>query len=222
MSLPLEIQLAIIGAALAAVGYFGKSLIGWWQDKRNDKAQTIAELQRLQSLLNASRTLFRLQQGQVDRLLLMLQKNQPAEYDPSVGDDERMELCYPVFDKVEREIHGIIRAYTEHSLRPINLAMSEWLRSDMLFKTGLVKSRRRKSLARNLFDLEIHLLLWNAKYEAWLPGQPHHALVYMADENEHGLGFPGDRIVKENGEDIYVDGTDKDVAAVIDELRGGK
>ena len=222
MNLPVEIEVAILGAALAVVGYFGKSLISWRQEKRKDKAQTIAELQRLQSLLNASGTQFDLQQEQVERLLLLLEKNHPAEYDPGLGFEEIMERCYPVFNKTEREIHGIIRAYTEHSLRPINLAMSEWLRSDVLFKTGLVKSRRRKALARNLFDLEIHLLLWNAKYEAWLPGQPHHALVYMADENEHGLGFPGDRIVKENGEDIYLDGTDKDVAAVLNELRGGK
>lgn len=220
MNLPVEIKVAILGGALAAVGYFGKSLISWRQDRQKYKAQNISELQRLQSLLNASRTLFDLQQEQVDRLLLMIEENHPAEYNPCLGFEERMESCYPIFDKTEREIHGIIRAYSEHSLRPINLAMSAWLRSDMLFKTGLVKSRRRKALAKNLFDLEIHLLLWNAKYVAWLPGQPHHALVYMADENEHGLGFPGDRIVKENGEDIYVEGTDNCVAAVLKELRG--
>ena len=34
-------------------------------------------------------------------------------------------------------------------------------------------------------------MLWHAKYEAWIPNHPEHALVYMADEKHHGLGFPG-------------------------------
>ena len=45
-------------------------------------------------------------------------------------------------------------------------------------------------LAAELVKLESHLLLWIAKYKAWIPEHNEHALVYMADENEHGLGFP--------------------------------
>ncbi len=220
MLLPLEIQVAIIGAALAAVGYLVKSLVGWRQEKTKAKAHTIGQLEQLQSLLNASAALFDLQRVQVERLLELLAKNHPAEYDEELGYEELMGRCYPAFNKTEQEIHGIIRAYTEHSLRPINLAISEWLRSDVLFKTGTVETRRLEALAKNLFDLEIHLLLWNAKCEAWLPGQPQHALVYMADEQQHGLGFPSDRNVERDGENIFVEGIDKDVAAVLKELRG--
>lgn len=217
MTLPLEIQVPIIAAALAAAGYLSKSVVDWWQGKRKEKARTIAQLQLLQSLLNASSTLFRLQQLQMERLLDLLEKNHRAEYDSALGYEEKMERCYAVMNPEEREIHGIIRAYTQYSLRPINLSMSEWLRSDSLFRTGVVKSERRDALAKNLFALEIHLLLWNAKYEDWLPDQPHHALVYMDDEKKHGLGFPGDRS-DENG--IRINGTDNDVAAVLRELRG--
>ena len=32
--------------------------------------------------------------------------------------------------------------------------------------------------------------MWLAKYEAWIPGHPEHALVYVNDEQKHGVGFP--------------------------------
>ena len=216
MALPVEIQVSLIGAALAIAGYAVKSGIGWWQRKRKERAQTIGQLQRLQSLLNGAGTVYSLQQEKVKYLLQLLAKNHPAEYRAGVGYDERMARCYPVFNAEEKELHSIIRAYTQHSLRSVNQALSEWLRSDVLFKTGVVASNRRKQLAENLFDLEMHLLLWQAKCESWLPDQPEHALVYMADEKAHGLGFPKDR--KKNG--VTVDGVDKDVAAVLKELRG--
>ena len=40
---------------------------------------------------------------------------------------------------------------------------------------------------------------WHAKYEALLPSMPEHALVYLADEEKHGIGFPTgiDKIVAE-------------------------
>jgi len=38
----------------------------------------------------------------------------------------------------------------------------------------------------------------------------------MDDEKKHGLGFPKDR--EKNG--VLIEGVDKDVAAVLEELRG--
>ncbi len=40
----------------------------------------------------------------------------------------------------------------------------------------------------------------------------------MADEEHHGLGFPKDRVNEKDG--MWVDSVDKDVAAVLEELRG--
>jgi len=45
-------------------------------------------------------------------------------------------------------------------------------------------------LAVFLAQLEAHLVLWVAKYEAWISDQPEHALVFLADEEKHGVGFP--------------------------------
>jgi hypothetical protein len=216
MAWPVEIQVSVIGAVFAVAGYMLKSVIDWWQQKRKERAQTIAELQRLQSLLNAAWTVYSLQHEKVMDLMQLLEKNHPAEYEAGVGYEDTMVRCYKDFKDEEKKLHSIIRAYTQHSLRSVNLALSEWLRADDIFKTGVVASGWGKQLAENLVDLEMHLLLWHAKHESWIPNDPKHALVYMDDEEHHGLGFPKDR--EKNG--VWVNGVDKDVAAVLEELRG--
>jgi hypothetical protein len=88
----------------------------------------------------------------------------------------------------ERELHDIIRTITINTLRPTNQALLTWVQQDVVFK-----GRRRgadRQFAKKLSDLEAHVLLWHAKYEAWIPQKPEHALVYLADEQSHGLGFP--------------------------------
>jgi hypothetical protein len=219
MNLAVEIQVVIITALFAAIGYMVKSVIDWWQNRQKERARIIAEVQRLQSLLQASGEVFDIQQDQVRRLRELLKKNHPAEFPGNAGFEETMTRFYPTFKDDEQELHSIIRAYTEHSMRSVNLALSEWLRADELFKTGAVKSKREKQLAEKLFALEIHLLLWHAKYQAWIPNQPQHALVYMVDENQHGLGFPSDRVVKVNGKETKIEGVETEVNRVLEELR---
>ena len=45
-------------------------------------------------------------------------------------------------------------------------------------------------LGQQLNTLDAHLLLWLAKYETWIPEHPDNALVYLADEEQHGVPFP--------------------------------
>jgi hypothetical protein len=60
----------------------------------------------------------------------------------------------------------------------------------VFFKAHRADDARYGRLAQLLGQLETHLILWHAKYAAWIPNNPEHALVYMADESKHGLGFP--------------------------------
>jgi hypothetical protein len=200
-----NLQVAAVGAAFAVAGYAGKSVVDWWQEKRKERAGIIAKLQGLESLLKASRALFLLQQEQVKRLMKLLETNHPEQFRGRDGYDDAMARCHGVLNDEERALHGIIRAYTEHSLRAVNQAVSDWLKADASFKTGGVPSKQRQKLAELLFALELHLMLWHAKYASWIPGHPEHALVYMADEQSHGLGFPG--------------GLDEAVAEALKELR---
>lgn len=72
----------------------------------------------------------------------------------------------------------------------MNDKLLDWLRSDEHFRGLSSSDHRYGELAVYLPRLEVHLLLWRAKYEQWIPTSPDHCLVYLADEESHGVGFP--------------------------------
>lgn len=211
--------MTLVGAAIAVAGYAGKSVIAWWKGREKERAKTIAQLEALQWLLHASGALFIIQQDQVKRLMKSLEANHPAQFAGGGGYEEVMMRCHPEMNAEELALHGVIHAYTEHSLRKVNQAVSDWLRADSTFKTGVVACKRRRELAQELFALEIHLLLWHAKFESWIPGHPERALVYLADEKAQGLGFPGKRETERAGSKVVVPGVEVEVTLALDELR---
>jgi len=97
--------------------------------------------------------------------------------------------------------------------------MLAWLKADVVFKSGIAPVRWQYELARTLFALEIQLMLLRSKFKVWMPNHPEHALVYMEDENQHGLGFPSVREVEENGQTIKLPGVDEEVPEAVTELR---
>ena len=180
----------LLVAALSAVAaYLWKSWIEGRERKRKERASTIAQLQDLEFLLNTSQKLFQIQQEQVKQLMELLRHNHPIEFAKGQGYDERLARCYGLLDDEEKPLHGIIRAYTEHSMLRVNEAIQRWLDCDKRFKTGQVQSSRQEQLADSLRELEMHLLLWRAKFEYWIPNNPEHALVYMDDEKEARPGI---------------------------------
>jgi hypothetical protein len=75
--------------------------------------------------------------------------------------------------------------------------MSKWLEEDINFRNA---SGKYAELAIQLNMLASHLMLWHAKFEAWIPDNVKHALLYMDDEEAHGLGFPHGIEYKNSGE----------------------
>lgn len=213
------VRTTLVAAASAVVAYAWKSWIEVRKRKRKEHSSTIARLQDLESLLNTSRLLFDIQQAQVSRLMKLLKENYPVEYVEGQGYDHIMSRCYPKLRDEQKALHGIIRAYTEYSMRRVNETIQRWLDSDNQFKTGQVQSSQQEQLADRLRELEMHLLLWHAKFEYWIPNNPEHALVYMADEKAHGLGFPRDREIEVDGKRFKVNGVDTEVTLVLNELR---
>ena len=118
--------------------------------------------------------------------------------------------AFAKFNSEHMELHKIIRGYTSFALRPLNLSILKWLKDDTFFKSQLNEESSLGKLADRLADLEAHLLLWDAKYQMWIPENPEHCLVYMADEEDHGLGFPN--------RDENKDGIKELVEEVLDEL----
>jgi hypothetical protein len=171
----------LIAAIIAALGYVAKLAIEELSRWRSIGRERRSNLVALQSLLLASKRVFEIQNELVRRLSNEIEATHPDLTGPY---DEILASAYTRMDERQKLIHGLIRAYTMNAMRPLNLAMIDWLARDTHFKGST------DDLASNLQTLEAHLLLWRAKYEFWIPDKPERAFVYMLDESEHGIGFP--------------------------------
>ncbi len=178
------------GAVVAVLGYVGKLIVESWQQWRARKAALQAQLLRLQALLKASRAAFQVQAAVRDRLTSDLMERLRSDLPQYEGYEELFSVLHDRMTPGERSLHEIIRAYTEFALRPINQAILDWLDADVHYR-GLTRGRGAEiELPSQLNALDVHLRLWLAKYEAWLPNHSEHALVYLEDEKRHGVGFP--------------------------------
>lgn len=178
------------GAVIAALGYVAKLAIDGWSAWRRVRAERLGRLLELASLLHASSEAFFYQRRLVDRLEESLRTNHPDIAPDRSGFERHFAQAFASFTPDEAELHGLIRSMTMHSLRPTNQAMSAWLQSDLSYRTARAAPGTRGELAAKLNRLDTHLRLWHAKYEAWIPEHPQHALLYLADEENHGIGFP--------------------------------
>jgi hypothetical protein len=181
---------AVLGAVIAAAGYVAKLLLEWLGEIRKRGRTRRSQLVELHSLLRAGKAAFNVQCENRDRLEeLIFQKD--SELAKSISGYERLfTAAYPNMSANEKELHAIIRAITTNTIQPLNKDLLEWLREDTYFKATTWGSGLRSQVARKLADLEAHLFLWRAKYTIWIPNDPAHSLVYMADEERHGVGFP--------------------------------
>jgi hypothetical protein len=198
-TLPEWFGAAVIGGIIAALGYVAKLCVEGWTEWRQRRAARLRQLLELASLLHASYEAFHVQAELVSRLETMLGERHPGVAPDTSGFERHFTKAFRHFKPDESDLHGLIRSMTEHSIRPLNQAMSEWLRADFTYRAARGAKGRRGVLASKLNQLDTHLRLWHAKYEAWIPGHPQHALVYLADEEQHGIGFPEglDQVVDE-------------------------
>jgi hypothetical protein len=98
--------------------------------------------------------------------------------------------AYKGMTKNAKAQHGINRTITENMLHPIYELLLKWVREDDYFKAHMWGTGNRRKLAYYLYQLEAHLVLWLAIYKKWIPNQPEHALIYMEEEKQQGVGFP--------------------------------
>jgi hypothetical protein len=192
LTLPNWLGAGVLGALIALFSFLAKSLFELWSNIRRTHEARLASIIDLSILLNASRIAFLTQNSWASKLLQSLSENHSGETVERDGFETNFARLYDKFLPEETSHHELIRAWTEHFLRPINKAMLDWLSNDTLFRTTYIstKDEKKQALAEELIKLQIHLLLWECKYNAWIPNQPKHALVYLADEEEHGIGFP--------------------------------
>jgi len=190
VSLPAWLAAALLAAALATLGFVGKQILEWIVALRAARRARRAKLVTLLSLLNGSAAVFRAQTLLRDHLFEILIQRDPELKTISTGYEAVFAAAYPTFTDEEHKLHEIIRGYTVNGLKPLNESMLQWLQADTEFRLAHSRKQTLKDLARQLSALEPHLLMWLAKYATWIPHSPAHALVYLDDEEGHGVPFP--------------------------------
>lgn len=188
--LPEWLATALLGAALAALGYVLKLFIELYQSAKEKRRIKRSRLIELLSLLRATHVAFLIQNKHAINLTEWIKENHKEISQKGTGYEAIMSGAFNYLKAEKKELHAIIRSITENTLFPTNRDILNWLRNDNVFKATKAKDLTFAKLATELVKLESHLVLWIAKYQAWIPGRPEHALVYMADEDSHGLGFP--------------------------------
>jgi hypothetical protein len=189
-TVPEWVGTGLLAALLAVLGYIAKQLADWVTGLRTAERARRARLAELLALVRAGDVAFQIQGENRDRLVRLIQARNPSLLEHAEGFDHALAIAYPAMSPEERDLHAIIRAITVHTLRPLNDGILAWLKVDTDFRVRPPGQSARAQLARYLTDLEVHLLLWRAKFEAWIPDHPERALVYLADEKRHGIGFP--------------------------------
>lgn len=186
-SLPDWFGTALIGAIFAALGYFAKLFIDGWKEKHRQADEQKTNLQKISSLLQESKSLFRSQNELAKRLLHKIKEKQYG--DLQKGYENNFYHFYDHLDKEEKDLHSIIRGITSSSMHRVNMDMKSWLEKDLIFRTNAGKLGNSQEVSKYLKDLEIHLNLWLSKFDVWMSDKKH-ALVYMGDESRHGKKFP--------------------------------
>lgn len=181
---------ALLAAFIAALGFVGKTTAELILQVRATARDRRSRLTELYALLRAGDAAYAAQRRLVKRLATQLRSRLPETSALPSGVDRLFAETYAVMNEEERRLHTLIRAITVHTFRPLNQSLLDWLRTDRYFRATPPLHRHLGKLAVFLAQLEAHLVLWVAKYEAWISDQPEHALVFLADEEEHGVGFP--------------------------------
>ena len=181
---------ALLAALIAALGFVGKIIADVVLSQLEVARERKSRLVELYALLRAGDVAFAIQRELRKRLAEQLRRRLPQTANLPPGFERLFAETYAAMTDEERKLHSLIRAITVHTFCPLNQSLLEWLRADRYFRAVPPRHTRLGTLALFLAQLEAHLLVWMAKYEAWIPDHPEHALVFLADEERHGIGFP--------------------------------
>lgn len=195
MVIPEWLLTTITTGLTAALGVAAKYVWDYAMEKKELRKTRIIKLEKLKGLLNESHGLFRMQNKLVQRLALDIRTRTcvSGSLTNTVNSYEAFFVpYYDTFTESEKDIHAMIRATTLNSINRINSEMLTWMDDSLDFKSNTVRCLRNtcgKELGEALTQLELHLNLWQDKFAIWMKNEKH-CVVYLADEEHHGVGFP--------------------------------
>lgn len=183
----------MIGTGLASIfGFFAKYGWDYFQAKKQVQKDRIKKLETLKGLLVESGNLFVMQNKLLRRLVSTMSDRLKIQNPDSIGYQSFICDHYEKMDEHERDMHSVIRGTTMNSMKIVNAEMLKWLKEDNEFKINSVKCIRDKfgeGVSDQLNQLELHLNLWHDKYAVWMESEKH-CVVYLDDDEKHGVGFP--------------------------------
>jgi hypothetical protein len=190
---------AIAGAlATAAIGgvtfLFNRFVLEPRDRQRRQAIERIRALNELDFLLTLSRDAFTSQNFKAQELLRLIRLNHPDvstrdDHGEPLGYDEIFHRAYPTLNEKERDIFKLIRGTTLSSLKKANDKMFLWTEEHPEFLAASDRTIESKDFADDLANLRAHLDQWSSKFATWMEDESR-SLVYLADEEAHGLGFP--------------------------------
>jgi hypothetical protein len=131
---------ALLAALLAASGYLGKLVTDSALEWRATALKRSARLVELYAMLRAGDAAFASQKDLRGRLgrrlserLSKLGEQLPIQQDLR-GYDALFSANFGRMEPEELKLHGLIRAYTVHTFKPLNDNLLDWLRSDAHFR----------------------------------------------------------------------------------------
>lgn len=192
------LQRTIAAAVIAACGYVANIAIVSIRKWQRSRAAEKTSLFKLLALLRTMRAAYQIQATHRNELARRLRSHTEDSGDV-IGYEELFSNCFERFDESEKDLHEYIRGITIHAIEPLNKAAARWLDDDTCYRARRA-TRLQNQLATALDQLAVHLSLWRARYSIWIPEQPSHALVYLADEKKYGIGFPRgiEKLIEEN------------------------
>jgi hypothetical protein len=182
------LQRTIAAAVIAACGYVANIAVESIQKWQRFKAKQKTSLFKLLAVLRTMRAAYQIQATHRNELARRIRSKNDGSRDV-IGYEELFSQYFEKFSKGDQELHGYIRGITIHAIEPLNRAVAKWLDGDTYHRARRA-TPLQKELAVALDQLSVHLSLWRARYAIWIPEQPSHALVYLADEKKYGIGFP--------------------------------
>jgi hypothetical protein len=176
------------GAVLIAVlGYLGSTIATWVKDQNQQKRERQARLVKLRSILSVTKTLFAVQLDHAGRLIRAVESRDITITGKTW--DDRVCCAYKAgLTEDEKVIFSLTRGIS-YSMQEANASLLKWVRAETYYRVS-DGTADRDALAQKLDQLDSHLELWLAKFKNWIPPHPQHAIVFMADEEKHGIGFP--------------------------------
>lgn len=191
-AIPDYVATAIIAAIFATLGFFARKFYDQIEELWAKRKNTIKKLQQLNVLLDESKSIFDNQDYLVRRLNSLLKNEFGDETTDWKGYDETFFRMYPVMTDEQIELFSLIRGCTMNSMRRVNEELLHWIKDNSVIELSERKLLNSEKFNTQLAQLKKHLNLWFDKYEAVFKLNERRSLIYLADEKEHGIGFPRD------------------------------